>query len=1074
MKTIKLGKLTFTVSDDKSLDKVEKKSKKAGKALKDTGDAAHTADRRLKGAAQASSNTTKNFSKMAQGVSGGLVPAYATLAAQLFALGALFRALQQAADFRVLNEGMKSFAANSGVMVKSLARNLQEATGYQVAFREAAQASQIMLAAGFNEDQMGAIAKAARGASTALGRDFEDSFNRLVRGVTKAEPELLDELGIILRLEPATKKYATAMRKSAKDLTTFEKSQAVLNEVLTQAEEKYGAVGEAVDINAYNKLITTFIDLKDEAMAFITPVAEALANFFTNNIGSAVAALAIFVTTLTSSVFPAFDQLNEKINSSLIGRLGSGLGTSFAGVGEDFKKAVSGTGVQKASKAVKGFDSKAAQKSSGMQAIKNQEKLNRQQVQGIKRALKLAEDEYRKHGKITTGIFAGENIKKVRNFKLSFQQMTNEARLSSKITRIAWTFAFNGIKGGIKLTASVFKFAMKSMAFVAKSTARIVNVAFKAVAIFGWVTLIIDAYNALKANFDKVAAFFATAINFIADQVDRFAVFVMKLFPKIGEGIGLLSDKIRGGAEKIESDLENGTGWIGRMADEAEKQRPGSIIAEQFEGAKERITEAHDEFKEMMKERARTAEKSGKTLTGAQLFEANVATMASASISGKAAVLLGAEKAKEMTPTQLSELREKLVAFGTDLGSINPEVATLFQQFKDGTIDTQTLTDKLKIVDTAAGAQNTAFKQLNNTIAGFNQQYQKLSKRGPLDDLLSTYKGFQDTIKMTAANKEDVVTKIYQTLFGERGDATLDEMTTAIDRFGESLKSTIDAQRKLGLEGADINTKKAALGERKDAGSALLQVEYKKEQLSIATQLAKEKVNELSINKLNSAEDKYQLSLAEKKLALARAQEKEYTRANTIVGQLNDTFQDGLDDMFKSIIDGSAKAKDAFKQLAVVVIQEMQRILAVRMAGQLINMMSGMFGDGTTPGQNMSPVDTSPSIISQVPGFTSRYGGVVGKGYAAGGIADGPDSGYNVLMHGREAIVPLPDGDKIPVQLTGKGQGPVNSVINVTVNNEGDVESSAEESSALGEAIQMAVTREIAEQQRPGGLLSPI
>jgi hypothetical protein len=77
-------------------------------------------------------------------------------------------------------------------------------------------------------------------------------------------------------------------------------------------------------------------------------------------------------------------------------------------------------------------------------------------------------------------------------------------------------------------------------------------------------------------------------------------------------------------------------------------------------------------------------------------------------------------------------------------------------------------------------------------------------------------------------------------------------------------------------------------------------------------------------------------------------------------------------------------------------------------------------------------------------------------------------------MHGREAIVPLPDGDRIPVQLTGKGQGPVNSVINVTVNNEGDVETSEEESTALGEAIQMAVTREISEQQRPGGLLSPI
>ena len=35
-------------------------------------------------------------------------------------------------------------------------------------------------------------------------------------------------------------------------------------------------------------------------------------------------------------------------------------------------------------------------------------------------------------------------------------------------------------------------------------------------------------------------------------------------------------------------------------------------------------------------------------------------------------------------------------------------------------------------------------------------------------------------------------------------------------------------------------------------------------------------------------------------------------------------------------------------------------------------------------------------------------------------------------------------------------------------------ETSTEEASAVGEAIRMAVTREIAEQQRPGGLLSPI
>ena len=57
---------------------------------------------------------------MSQGISGGLVPAYATLAAQLFALGAVFRALQEASDFRVLNEGMRAFAASTGTMVNSL------------------------------------------------------------------------------------------------------------------------------------------------------------------------------------------------------------------------------------------------------------------------------------------------------------------------------------------------------------------------------------------------------------------------------------------------------------------------------------------------------------------------------------------------------------------------------------------------------------------------------------------------------------------------------------------------------------------------------------------------------------------------------------------------------------------------------------------------------------------------------------------------------------------------------------------------------------------------------------------
>jgi hypothetical protein len=39
------------------------------------------------------------------------------------------------------------------------------------------------------------------------------------------------------------------------------------------------------------------------------------------------------------------------------------------------------------------------------------------------------------------------------------------------------------------------------------------------------------------------------------------------------------------------------------------------------------------------------------------------------------------------------------------------------------------------------------------------------------------------------------------------------------------------------------------------------------------------------------------------------------------------------------------------------------------------------------------------------------------QGYRFGGIAEGPDSGYMVELHGTEAVVPLPDGRAIPVEM---------------------------------------------------------
>ena len=102
------------VIDDKGTTKrVAVDAKKLGKGLDETAVSARTADRNLKGVANTSSSTTKNFSKMAQGT-GGLVAAYATLAANIFAISAAYNFLKKAGDLAALSAAQQAYAYDTG------------------------------------------------------------------------------------------------------------------------------------------------------------------------------------------------------------------------------------------------------------------------------------------------------------------------------------------------------------------------------------------------------------------------------------------------------------------------------------------------------------------------------------------------------------------------------------------------------------------------------------------------------------------------------------------------------------------------------------------------------------------------------------------------------------------------------------------------------------------------------------------------------------------------------------------------------------------------------------------------
>ena len=304
---------TVVVDGKGNMKQLNKELDKTSKGFNTLDKNAQSSDRAMKGASKMSSNSTKNFSKLSQGITGGLVPAYATLAANLFAVDAVFRFLKDAADFRVLTQGQLAFAAATGVAYKSLAKDLQLATRGMINFRDAAQAGAIGRAAGLSAGQLNELSEAAFKVSIAIGRDVTDSFNRLVRGVTKAEPELLDELGIVLRLEEATTKYAASLGLNKNQLSIYQKSQAVVNEVLDQAERKFGKINAIMDptANSIAQLGVAFEEVIDQIKLFLAPFAEGIATFAKENIDVITVAIIGFGAGIINSVIPSVHTLQE-------------------------------------------------------------------------------------------------------------------------------------------------------------------------------------------------------------------------------------------------------------------------------------------------------------------------------------------------------------------------------------------------------------------------------------------------------------------------------------------------------------------------------------------------------------------------------------------------------------------------------------------------------------------------------------------------------------------------------------------------------------------------------------------
>ena len=219
-------------------------------------------------------------------------------------------------------------------------------------------------------------------------------------------------------------------------------------------------------------------------------------------------------------------------------------------------------------------------------------------------------------------------------------------------------------------------------------------------------------------------------------------------------------------------------------------------------------------------------------------------------------------------------------------------------------------------------------------------------------------------------------------------------------------------------------------------------------------------IQELESKGLNK--DDAQIALENEKLnninAKIRKAKLEASALHQVQQVFRDSFEASMATAFQSIIEGTSNMKDAFLSMTKSILSAIAQILSKQAAIAIMGMIPGM-----------------PGIPIGGPG--SREGGILSspgyRSFGGGGVADGPDSGYAATLHGTEAVVPLPNGRSIPVEMSG-GTGGNNVTVNVSMST-GESSSTGDGADAyeLGRAISTAVSNEISKQQRPGGTLSP-
>ena len=208
-------------------------------------------------------------------------------------------------EIKAIGIRFETIATQAGLIPEAIADGIQHAVKGTVDMEEALSAATtaiVSLEAGAS--QIPKVFEIAKKAAALFGGEVTDRFEQLTMAVASGSTRTLRSIGLIIEADKVFKDYATTLGKTAQELSTAERQQAMMNAILEKGSERFKNINSSITPITEN--------LKRQGVAF-GELGDTISTFFNNVFGNIIA-------NKIQGAAIALENLNIKLGQLLLGQ----------------------------------------------------------------------------------------------------------------------------------------------------------------------------------------------------------------------------------------------------------------------------------------------------------------------------------------------------------------------------------------------------------------------------------------------------------------------------------------------------------------------------------------------------------------------------------------------------------------------------------------------------------------------------------------------------------------------------------------------------------------------------------